>query len=382
MDDQQHLTTRKRHRRAASHRRSAGVVAISLALLVAGCGGDDGSASSSDGAANAGDETMTAKVAFSTGTIPSLLGRTYGPLVLGEKFGLKQTKDDFTAFEDSAVATQSMLSGKIDAIESSFLSLYVIRERGQDIKAFCPTLLTGTYALVGNDKVNSLTDLQRDDVKVGVDSPGGSVDAALAAMFKADTGKVVTGRELPNTETVTSSSERVTALAAGKIDAAMINTYQVTGLQEQAPDMKIVASYPEKAPLTLDHAYQASGEWLDSHQETATAICAAYIMANQQMAADYDLFKKVVSDETYNDTPIALEKDIKDLWDMLNALPLWPLVGKGGEGFEPERLQFMADLGRDMGLLKKDVDIEAAVDRRPLEGAIKLVEEQTGTAGG
>jgi ABC-type nitrate/sulfonate/bicarbonate transport system substrate-binding protein len=340
------------------------VAAAGALVLVAGalaaCGSGSDSKGSSDGV----------RIALTAPTIPANVNYRYGPLEMGKDFGLTVSPDDFTTFTDSGVATQTVLSGKNDVVVGSFLSLLALRSQGQDFRAFCPFDLASDYIVAGTSDVTSLEDLTNPDVRVGIDSPGGAVDAILSALFKSELGTEQSGASLPTTTVITSSGLRATALATGEIDATFIHLTQLPEVIKQNPDVHIVAKFWESVPLYLSQVFAAKASWLDDNADKAASLCASVLDASNTLSQDEDLFMAAVDDTKYVEQPTEDPVANKQLFDLISQFQFWPVEG---HGFEPERIAFMLDIAKITGVLKDDLDPAAILDEAVYQDAEKKV---------
>jgi ABC-type phosphate/phosphonate transport system substrate-binding protein len=356
--------TSPRGRTSARRRLQLGAATAIIALLagaLAACGGSDSSGSGG---------SKSVSLALTAPTIPANVNYRYGPLALGSKYGLSIKPSDFTTFTDSSVATQTVLSGKNDVVVGSFLSLLALRSQGQDFKAFCPFDLASDYIVAGTAKVKTLEDLRSKDVTVGIDSPGGAVDAILSALFKSQLNEDVSGASLPNTKVITSSGLRATSLATGELDATFIHLTQLPDVQKQNPGVHIVAKFWESVPLYLSQAFSARASWLKDHADLASSLCASLLDGSTVLSKDEDLFMKSVDDTKYVEQPTKDDVANKQLFDLISQFQFWPVEG---HGFEPERIAFMLDVAKITGVLKKDLDAGDIVDQDVYDKAVQKV---------
>ncbi len=361
---------------------------IILAMLAAGCAGDDGDVAEDtdvgeeaeaiddapEGTATEDDAPEEAAVedlgrltiATSTSPIPDLVNAWVGPIDYGEEFGLSIERDDVIEFDAHSTATQTVLSGQADVVQGSFVSHLVLRETGQDFQVFCPGFNGGDFVFVGSNGVDSLEDLLDPETSVALDSLGGSGHLVANALLRPVDA---VQEDLPNTTILTSSGQRTTAFANGDVDATVIHLYQLRQAEDQVEDPVILATLYEDAPVYITNSFAATAEWLEENSEAAAAMCASVFLANRELIADFDAYSEAVS--TYIEEP----PDQQVLEVLFELLPqFWPTEG----GLDQDAVTFMAELGVDAGLLESlPEDLEDAIAYDILERAAELVDEHS-----
>lgn len=371
-----------RHKPRRGHRGIMAMVAITGLLLTA-CGGGDTGTGTSEGSPEPvadGDESETADNAAASLVAPAIaytapdpvstIDRTYGLVEWGETFGLSVTLDDITIFNDHATAAQAVVSGQQDVLSGAFAAMMQLREKGQDFKAFCPFINSDDYVLAARDDVVELEQIFEPDVAVAVDSEGGAVDLVGTAMFTT-LGYDMAPTEIEGAQIITSSGLRTTALGSGDVQASFIHLTQFNQLKsELGDDVRILATFYDDVDTFIKEAFQAPSEWLDNNLDEATALCASVIKGARELASDEEIFFEGV--ETYVDEP-PTEDESRIFFELIQSNNFWPLEGNG---FETESLEFMVDVALKLDLISEAPDdVEDLVDRRPLEGAMKMVEE-------
>jgi ABC-type nitrate/sulfonate/bicarbonate transport system substrate-binding protein len=345
---------------------AGGVLTVgSLSALLAACGGDDEEpAGGGEGGGNAVNPTP--KIGLSSSPQASYLPVIAGPIMAGSQFGLKMTRDDFTIFDSSTTLTQSTLSGQADIAGQSTIAQLLLIDRGQPFKLFATYSLSDDFVIAGRGEINTIEQLKDPNTVVASDSPGGAGQAVFDAMLKANNAGFLVN-DIPKKIIVESSGERTSALASGDCDATVIHVVQANAVQEETGDVNIIARLYGEVPNFMKEAYAARVDWLEENIETAAAVTASVIQSSRDLLASYDAFEKA-SNELMEEPPP--KSELQELYDIIKEHDIFPVDG----GITDERIQYMVDLGREGGVLEKDMTPDDVLDRRPLERAMELLE--------
>jgi ABC-type nitrate/sulfonate/bicarbonate transport system substrate-binding protein len=346
---------------------AGGIVTVgSLSALLAACGGDDEESGGESGSSGGNAVNPTPKIGLSSSPGASYLPVIAGPILAGSKFGLKMTKEDFTIFDSSTTLTQSTLSGQADIAGQSTIAQLLLIDRGQPFKIFATYSLSDDFVIAGRGDIKTIEQLKDPSTVVASDSPGGAGQAVFDAMLKANNaGFLVT--DIPKKIIVESSGERTSALASGDCDATVIHIVQANAVQKETGDVNIIAKLYGEVPNFMKEAYAARTDWLDENIETAAAVTASVIQSSRDLLASYEAFEKA-SNDLMEEPPPA--EELKELYDILKENEIYPVDG----GLTDERVQYMIDLGREGGVLEKELTPDEVLDRRPLERAMELLE--------
>jgi ABC-type nitrate/sulfonate/bicarbonate transport system substrate-binding protein len=345
---------------------AGGVVTLgSLSALFAACGGDDDEESGGSGA-TANKVNPTPKIGLSSSPGPSYLPVIAGPILAGSKFGLKMTKDDFTIFDSSTTLTQSTLSGQADIAGQSTIAQLLLIDRDQPFKLFATYSLSDDFVIAGRGDIKTIAQLKEPSTVVASDSPGGAGQAVFDAMLKANNaGFLVT--DIPKKIIVESSGERTSALASGDCDATVIHIVQANAVQKETGDVNIIAKLYGEVPNFMKEAYAARTDWLDENIETAAAVTASVIQSSRDLLASYEAFEGAAEQLMEEPPP---KEELRELFKILQENEIYPVDG----GITDERLQYMIDLGKEEGIIEKDLTPDDVLDRRPLERAMELLD--------
>jgi ABC-type nitrate/sulfonate/bicarbonate transport system substrate-binding protein len=328
------------------------------------------------GAAGTGAPTAAAgdlqapRIAYTSPTLPSYVNTKVGPIDFGPRFGLNFSDQQLITFDSHATATQTVLSGRADIVAGSTASHILLQQQGRDFKIFVPFLGTDDFVLAVNEKVKSPNDLFKEGVRVSTDSAGGAGYLIMQAFLDGlNTGKRVA--DIPSLVTLESSGQRTTALANGDVDASVIHINQFEEANEaQGGKLRTLATLYETVPHYLKESFAAPKEWLDAHQEEACALAAAVLSADRELMKNFDYYRESVGKIVEGGGPE--EAELRTLHGLIRQYPFW---GVNGELLESDNVGFMIDLMKRTEMLSRDVSVEQAVDRRPIQCALQRIGE-------
>ena len=340
-------------------------VLLAVALLAAACGGSDSGAS---GDKKSGAITAP-RVANTSSTQPTFVATKYGVIKYGPDFGLKMSESDWKTFDSHAVGTQTVLSGQADIVAGSFVSDMVLAEKGQKFKAFCPYISNDDFVLVGANGVKSVSQLFEPGRRIAIDSPGGAGAIILNAILAAS-GETRTAKDIKNAQILESSGLRLSAFAAGKVDATVIHKLQYNSAKDKVKQPAIIASLYEQVPVFVKEVHAAPAKWLDENLDTAAAYCAGVIKGMRELKADQKLFNEAVN--TYAESKPDSAADLEEVFSLVQKYDFWPADG----GLSEKNVQFMGEIAVKAGLLKSVPKYSDVVDPRPLEMALKMLDKK------
>jgi ABC-type nitrate/sulfonate/bicarbonate transport system substrate-binding protein len=350
------------HARSRTRRGALTAALLAAALFAAGCGSSDTGATGADG-------EKTIRIANTSSTQPTFVATKYGVLKYGPDFGLKMSVGDWKTFDSHAVGTQTVLSGQADVVAGSFVSDMVLAEKGQKFKAFCPYISNDDFVLVGANGVTSVSQLFEPGRRIAIDSPGGAGAIILNAILAAS-GEKRTVADIENAQILESSGLRLSAYAAGKVDATVVHKLQYNSAESKVKQPTIIASLYESVPVFVKEVHAAPAKWLDENLDTAAAYCAGVIKGMRELKQDAALFKEAV-DKYAEDKPDS-QADLDEVYGLVQKYDFWPEDG----GLNEKNVQFMGEVAVQSGLLKSVPKFEDVVDPRPIEMALKMLAEQ------
>lgn len=346
---------------------AAASLAIALSLTTA-CGGGGGEESPG---AQQDAGPFTIKVANTSPVLPTYVATKYGVLTHGEDFNLNMTEDDFLTFDSHSVATQSVLSGEADVVAGSFVSDLLLISQGQDIQAFCPYISQDDFVIAGANGVDTIAELFDPKTRVAIDSPGGAGSVIFDAMLQA-LGEERTTADMPGQQILESSGLRTSAYAAGQVDATVIHEPQYAEAATQVEDPVVIASLFEEVPNYLKEVHAAPKAWLEENTEAAASYCAAAIKGMRELQDDKELFAE--ASKQYAQTENLDEETLAETHRLINEYGFWPAEDGG---LDEERVNFMSEVAVKSGLIDKAPAYEDVVNRKVLDRALELLEEQS-----
>lgn len=354
--------------------RAAGMAGVGTAGIssLSACGGGQatGGSQPQQGQTGSGKAITTPKLALSSTTQAGYLPQIAGPLLYGADFGLNYSKDDIVVFQSHATAIQAALSGDVQAVGASTMGVLAALAQGTPFKLFTTYILVGDYVLAGAGDVDKIKDLQRPDVVLGIDSPGGAARSALDAILLAvDAGFLV--EDLSNIKVLESSGLRTSALASGQVGASMIHKTQFHQIESKSggDDFNIIQPMAEAVPKYLKEVYAAPKDWLENNTSSAAALTASIIKASREMSSSFKTFRDAAQEVLREPPPTS---QLKSVFDVVQKYRTWPVKA---HGVSPDRVEFMINLGVEEGILRKGaVSPRTAIDPRPLAKARKMLE--------
>jgi NitT/TauT family transport system substrate-binding protein len=287
-----------------------------------------------------------------------------GPIDGGRAFGLEASRDDFTIFDSSTTVTQSALSGRLAVVGQSTMAHLLLIERGLPFKLIVPYILSDDFVIAASPEITSIDQLK--DAVVATDSPGGAGSTILDAIL-IGAGANFLVRDMGKKVVIESSGERTSALANGDAQASIIHLPQANSI----PADKRIHTLGElwrTAPNFLKECYAARTDWIDDNIETAAALAAGLISNSRTMKASYADWNRAV--QTFIEEPPPAN-EMREIFPLIQDYTFWPTDDDGG--LSRARVEFMIDLGRREGLIKRDLTYEDVVDTRPMERAAELL---------
>lgn len=335
----------------------AGMGAASLPFL----GAAAACSSSSNNSAGGGPQHL--KIASGSDTLPPILMKSAGPVLYGSRYGLKIGTKDIVHFDDGPIAIQAAQAGRFQLVDSGILELMISISHGLPFRIFQPYSVTDDFVIAATGDITTISDIKSKNATVGVDSGAGKY-AMDAILLGSNAGFLI--KDLHKVQDIESSSERTSALAAGQVQVTIIHEGQANSISAQGKHVNILG-YLYKTPGVkfIDQGWMAPKSWLDDNLDTATSFCEAVIAGSRDLSAHEDKYlaaaKKLVTEPPST-------SELKATWDVIHKYNTWPAKSAG---LEPDRIQFMLDLGVKEGVLDKSVKAEDVVDTRPSQAALK-----------
>jgi NitT/TauT family transport system substrate-binding protein len=289
-------------------------------------------------------------------------GGNVGPGISVEK--------NITIFDTHTEAVKTLLDGKADVMATSFSAILDAREQGEDVKMFCPYVSMDDFVLAGANGVNTAGQLFEPSTRVGIDSPGGAGAIVLNALLSG-IGELRDVDEIPNQQTIESSSARTDAWAAGQLDATVIHDTQYDSAQPTVKQPVLIATLYENAPGFIKVAQAARADWLVQNRELAANYCATTLRAMKLLKSDFALFLAAVNQ--YVEEPPS-EESLRELFALIQRYPFWTDDG----GLSDDNVKFMIDIATESGVLTQPMNAADVVDRETLRRAVELANKPAG----
>lgn len=362
--------------------RAAGVTAaaIPFASLLASCSSDSKSASPASGGPASGPGKSPAsgpasaaasgavgkiKAANGSSILDAYVNVIAGPVLYGKDFGLDFSKDDNVQFQSGSAAIQTVLGGKLQIVSTGAVTCMSAIAQGSPFKIFLPYLLVDDTVIAATEDITSVADLKTKNPVIGVDSNTAktAMDQILVGM---NAGFVVD--DLKNVQTIESSGERTSALAAGQVQVTVIHQAQLDQVAATGKKVHALANMYEAPGKFIKQCWMAPEKWLDENQETATAFAAALIKGSRELKNNEETFvsacKQLIKKPPKDD-------DLKSMWELVHKYDFWPTTTNA---MEPERIQNMIDLGVKETTLEEGVlTVDKVIDTRAADAALKLL---------
>ena len=274
-------------------RTAATALALSLAVTVAACGGDDSDAASGD-----------AGKSFTIGLqSPESLDIVPVRLALDEL-----TADGYSieiAFFDSPdTLGQAMQSGDIDMGVVNAGTIFRSIDAGLDAKIFMALSATG-YQMMARKELTSCASL--DGKVLGIESRESTTGSLAARWLKSSCPDAK-----PKLTVVPGSENRIAGMLAGQIDASPIDYQNSTVLLNQASDrFGVIEAFSDARELAA--AVYATTDWLAANKELVSSFVDAYITKIQEGYKDVNALAPKAA-EVVPDLDPEVRKQVLDLW--------------------------------------------------------------------
>ncbi|ASR03249.1 ABC transporter substrate-binding protein [Gordonia rubripertincta] len=289
----------------------------------------------------------------------------YGVGEYGRDSGLDLSVDgNVTITGTHTDAVKTLSDGDAEVLATSFSAILDARERGEDLKVFCPYVSMDDFVLAGANGVDTAGQLFEPSTRVGVDSPGGAGAIVLNALLSG-IGESRDVHEIPNPQIIESASARTEAWATGRLDATVIHDTQFDAARSTVNRPVLIATLYENAPGFIKVAHAAEADWLAQNRELAARYCATTLRAMKTLKSDFALFRAAVGE--YVDEPPS-EQSLRELYDLIQKYPFWTEDG----GLSDESVEFMIDIATESGVLTEPMNAADVVDRETLRRAVEL----------
>jgi NitT/TauT family transport system substrate-binding protein len=355
-------------RRLAGRRQAAvtAAVVVACSLFLAACGNDDGEGGAA--ATPSGPDGGEARVPPDLSGVE--LSVKKGPptaLDLPYDYLLDTLRDwgaDIEAIEviGSLSGSQVLVAGNVQLAQATADELVTNAAAGMtDLVAFGSPRASFGYALVAKNEIGSVEDLEGSVIAM---SGAGGFDVLLTQMTLNAAG---VDPESPRFVELGASTNRATALLAGRVDAAMIFLEDWVRLQSEEDQVHLLPSIADEQLASIPQVILAQPDFLAENPAVAFAVACAnvkmFAWMNEDKEGWIDYVSNVVqgTDEEVLNTlhAEALSRNMfpMDVADMLNT----------------ESMQLLADQLFEIGVIDTEVDTatQIKVDKSYLEEAVE-----------
>ncbi len=335
-------------------------LALTLATVLAACGGGTAPAPAAPSPAVAQRATCTPKnVTLAVPVTPPNV--VHLPPFVAQ--GLGYFKDEsltveFKRFEGGVGSLRSAAAGGVDFAGTSTEPVVQGIAQGAEVKVvytYSPVL---SVAFAVRDNIKTLADLK--GKKIGIQEAGGFADA----MSRLVLGKA--GIDPKDVQFVTTTTAgRVTQLIEGSVDTGVLHVDQVLTIQKRAPNIKILANMWDVAPDYQYAVYAVPVALMKSDPATVECLVRALMRANRAMYDDS--LRAQVLDIAVKETKA--DRDVVEkAFDTLRAAKAWPQ----NEGVPQRNIEGTIKVLKESKQLTKDVTFQDIVD---LSIAQKVVQQ-------
>ena len=228
-------------------------------------------------------------------------------------------------FEKLQELTRSLIAGDADICYTDTTTVMAATSAGADLRIIGQLYSNVDLAFCVNaDKINTLQDLTKSDVIVGVNSTGDITHAIMVAVlnkYKIDIKRVrILG--------LGGSSSRMRALLSGRVHCVPVHADQAAALAKQG-NFKVLIKPWTEFEFFSNEIWVVRADWLKvkGNQRVAVDVLKAQLIANGKANADFawyvDRYRKFSTDKaaaSYSDA------EINDKWVLLrNEVKSWPV---------------------------------------------------------
>jgi NitT/TauT family transport system substrate-binding protein len=352
-----------------SHRALWAAVPLTLALLLAACGANEGGDTADDG----GEDAAPAETADVSFMLPSDNPLQYYPLFLAQELGYFAEEGLNVTIEDidgSGQVMQQVIAENTDIGMPSPPAYLNGVSRGQDVYFFYQMHYTNVFDLVAPDdgEITSVEDLRGQPIGI-TEEAGGEVPFVRAIM--GDSG-MTEGQDYTLLPIGEGGALTLNALEGGEVAAYAGSIYDIANLTSAG--MSTVSVMPEEYRNYPANGFVVTGNTLESEEDTLIGFVRAVNKATVFGTANPDAALEIATrdrPDLYDDPEI-----VEAYWDATLGMmtppdevaddPIGTMYFDGWEGFH----DFMAASPEDEGGLPEEVDLETYLHFDLLEPAM------------
>lgn len=314
---------------------------VAALLVLAACGADDGTATTAPGGTDAPEATTGEPVVINAihGS-----GLDFIHLVGLAAFEILEEQGytvENTFAQEAETAVQALVQGDAQVAVNLGVNVGVPAvDAGANIVDVVATQRP-TWALAARPEFETMEDL--DGARIGVHGEA-SFTRAVSIFFAEQYGYEYEELIIPG------SDVRAEALAAGELDASVIDLPDVVLLEATFPDsFHILQTIGEQFPELIEADVWLDATWAEANPEVATDVVGAFVAAARRMTEDTD-YSLSLAMEHLGDMG---EDVLSRLVEEYSERGIWPQDGLINEERALTTLEFFQEVG--------EIDIETPV---------------------
>jgi NitT/TauT family transport system substrate-binding protein len=281
-------------------------VAVIAMLAVAGCGGSEGSAASSDG-------KKTISVAFSSAVpqiekVPTLQALDR---LKGEGYGVKSTW-----LQSSEDPVQAVVRGDAMFGSASTTAVFAAVAKGVPVKAVT-SVLNPAYAIVARKDISGPEAM--DGKRLAINAQVSSTAMYAKLMTKG------LSNVKPKLLVIQGTPARISAMLAGQADAAVVQLSAIPLLEKQAPGkFHVIYNVGNQAPGLSDSVLFVTAKTLETDPDAVSTVVKAVLDQQSAAYSDTPALAEAIAANVPDAKEPALAKELADLYVDSDA---WPKDG-------------------------------------------------------
>lgn len=298
----------------------AGAAAIAGPTLLAGCGGGGTAGGAEKSAGGAGAKTGTVSIS----NTPANQSPNDFSTIVADKLGIYQKYGVTSKLVDGTTASLPplFLRGGVDVLCHGS-ALFTQALQGQKVKIICGLGSVSPYSFIARDTIGSVADLRGKPVGVQLVGSGSVYALNVFALKKAGLGE-----KDVKFVAIAGFADQLAALAAGRIEAAML-PYDQAYLAQQQKGVRVLDSNPTAGGFQLA-GYRFAGvqaAFAEKNPELVTNFVTALIETQRQLATDKTTYEQQVKAVTPK-----LAAGADQLFDIQQQNGYWSVNG----GIDPQ----------------------------------------------
>lgn len=290
---------------------------------------------------------------------------TYGVLDEAPKLGLQV---EMQRFQSLRVILQTIMGGTGDIGVGEPIQLLRSRQAGNDLVMFGNWYLhTSLVVAVNADHIQTLKDLEKPDVTVGINSQGDITQVMIIGGF------LKAGGDLSKVKwaDVGGSGTRMRALLGNRVQATVVHFDQIPEIQKTGNYKVMLVPHREYDPWINEIVF-ARADWLKNpaNRRKAVAFMKGIMVASRRATADFAYFKtSFLKYATLKGKDTMPEAEMRAHWKALGQdIGVWP----ADNAFRVANIEKLLPYYRAAKAIEdKPVDLAAAMDLGIVAQALK-----------